>query len=182
MKRIRVTGNRRISGLALASVLLGGAFTPRASEAQSSAPRLQEAIDVAETHGDCVSAVKAFEEIAKVSDRSLAARALLYAGRCYERLGRMQAAEVYQRLLDRFPEQRRYADEARGRLSRLTGRMPNGGGLPALLFARAIDVPGQPYCVAITSGGREAYVTHDRDQAVTVIDTEIGRASCRERV
>src|ERR1035437_4280663 len=123
MNRMRLTGNWRIRGLTLAAVILGWALTPRVGEAQSAAQRLQEAIDVAETRGDCASAVKAFEEIAKVSDHSLAARALLYAGRCYERLGLMQAAEVYQRLLDRFPEQRRYADEARGRLSRPTGRM-----------------------------------------------------------
>lgn len=168
---MRLTGNRRIRGLTLAAVILGIGFTPCAAEAQSSAQRLQEAIDVAETRGDCVSAVKAFEELAKASDRSVAARALLYAGRCYERLGLMQAAEVYQRLLDRFPEQRRYADEARGRLSRLTGRMPNSGGLPAPLVARVIDVPMQPCCVAITSGGREAYVSHNLNQAVTVIDT-----------
>jgi YVTN family beta-propeller protein len=161
----------------LAAVILGWALTPRVGEAQSAAQRLQEAIDVAETRGDCVSAGKAFEEIAKVADRGVAARALLYAGQCYERLGRVEAAEVYQRLLDRFPEQRRYSDEARGRLSRLTGRVPNGGGLPVPLVARAIDVPMQPYCVAIASGGREAYVTHDREQAVTVIDTATNTVS-----
>jgi hypothetical protein len=91
---MRLIGNRRICGLILAADILGGVFAPRVGEAQSSAQRLQAAIDVAETRGDCVSAVKAFEEIAKVSDRVLAARALLYAGRCYERLGRMQAVEA----------------------------------------------------------------------------------------
>ena len=64
--------------------------------AQSQAYRFQEAIHLMETKGDYPAAIELFEEIALGSDRTLAARALLNVGFCYEKLGRAEAVKAYQ--------------------------------------------------------------------------------------
>jgi Tol biopolymer transport system component len=80
-----------------------------------------------ETKGDYPAALRLFEQIAKGSDRDLAARSLLYAGSCYEKLGKREARNAYERLIRDFADQTGLVTAARARLAALT----HAGGSPA---------------------------------------------------
>lgn len=84
----------------------------------------QDAIHLMETKGDYPAALRLFEQIAKGSDRDLAARSLLYAGLCYEKLGRKGAQSAYERLIRDFADQTGLVSAARVRLAALA---PAGG-------------------------------------------------------
>ncbi len=104
-------------GLLLGALVLCGAI----SASQSPPARLfQEAINLMETKGDYPAALRLFEQIAKGSDRNLAARSLLYAGLCYEKLGKREAQNAYQRLIRDFADQTGLVTAARARLAALT--------------------------------------------------------------
>jgi Tol biopolymer transport system component len=97
--------------------------------AQSPPPArlFQQAIHLMETKGDYPAALRLFEQIAKGSDRNLAARSLLYVGSCYEKLGKREARNAYERLIRDFADQAGLVSAARARLEALT----SAGGLPA---------------------------------------------------
>ncbi len=97
--------------------------------AQSPPPSrlFQDAIHLMETKGDYPAALRLFEQIAKGSDRNLAARSLLYAGLCYEKLGKREARNAYERLIRDFGDQADLITAARARLAALT----TAGGSPA---------------------------------------------------
>jgi Tol biopolymer transport system component len=103
-----------------ARLLLGALiFYAAVAPAQSPPPSrlFQEAIHFMETKGDYPAALRLFEQIAKGSDRSLAARSLLYAGTCYEKLGKRGAQNAYQRLIQDFADQPALVAAARARLA-----------------------------------------------------------------
>src|SRR5438046_249086 len=52
--------------------------------------RFQQAVTLMESQRDYLAAARLFEQVASGPDRSLASRALVYAGMCYERLGRTE--------------------------------------------------------------------------------------------
>jgi Tol biopolymer transport system component len=109
-------------------LLLGAlALCAAASAAQNHPPArlFQEAIHLMETKGDCPAALHLFEEVAKGSDRNLAARSLLYAGTCYEKLGKREAQNAYQRLIRDFADQPALVAAARARLAALAPAKPS---------------------------------------------------------
>jgi DNA-binding beta-propeller fold protein YncE len=142
---------------------------------QQPALRLQQAIDLTETRGNCVAAIPIFEDLARSSVRDVAARSLLYAGRCYEQLGRPEAADTYRELETQFPEQRQSVAAARTRLAALDRSRPAGNLseilLPGPRVIALIPVGEPPSNSVIASGGREVYVSSSRGRRVTVIDT-----------
>jgi Tol biopolymer transport system component len=87
---------------------------------RSQAQQFQEAITMMETKGNYTAAIRLFEQAAKGPDRTLAARALYYAGQCYEKSGKDKAQQAYQRVIKQFAEQRQVVAEARARLSALS--------------------------------------------------------------
>ncbi len=95
-----------------------------AAQAPSPSRLFQDAIHLMETKGDYPAALRLFEQIAKGSDRNLAARSLLYAGLCYEKLGKREARNAYERLIRDFADQTDLMTAARARLAALT---PAGG-------------------------------------------------------
>ena len=101
--------------------------TVSAAQSPSSSRLFQDAIHLMETRGDYPAALLLFEKIAKGSDRSLAARSLLYAGLCYEKLGKRGAQNAYERLIRDFADQSGLVTAARARLAALTA----AGGSPA---------------------------------------------------
>jgi dipeptidyl aminopeptidase/acylaminoacyl peptidase len=86
---------------------------------QAPARVFQDAVTLVDARNDCARAVPLFERVAASGDRALAARALVYAGTCYERLGNEKARQAYQRVIDVYAEQRAAAAQARARLSAL---------------------------------------------------------------
>src|SRR3954449_8842299 len=82
--------------------------------------RFQEAMQKAQVEGDLTAAIKIYQTIASdKSNRSLAARALMQLGQCYEKQGSTEARKAYQRVLREFADQARPAEEARTRLAKL---------------------------------------------------------------
>lgn len=108
-------------------LLLGAlALCAVVATAQSPPPArlFQDAIHLMETKGDYPAALRLFEQIAKGSDRNLAARSLLYTGLCYEKLDKREARNAYERLIRDFGDQTDLITAARARLAALT---PAGG-------------------------------------------------------
>ncbi len=79
--------------------------------------KFQQAVDLMETRGDLQGALKLFEELAKGPDRNLAARALLYLGSCYEKLGKEGSQRAYERIVREYSDQKDVTAEARTRLA-----------------------------------------------------------------
>jgi len=129
MMRCEAGDPRRAAGGSVnrLGLFLGVSLVCAAALAAQSPPpaRLfQEAIHLMETKGDYPAALRLFEQIAKGSDRNLAARSLLYAGLCYEKLGKREARNAYERLIRDFADQTDLITAARARLAALT---PAGG-------------------------------------------------------
>jgi Tol biopolymer transport system component len=103
------------------------------AQGPSTSRLFQDAIHLMETRGDYPAALRLFEQIAKGSDRNLAARSLLYAGLCYEKLGKREARNAYERLIRDFADQTGLITAALARLAALTpaGGSPASGGMAA---------------------------------------------------
>jgi len=82
--------------------------------------QFQKAIHLMETKGDYKNAITLFEEVATGPDRNLAARALLYVGLCYEKIGVNEAMQAYQRIIHDFSEQEAEVAKAQAKLKELS--------------------------------------------------------------
>ena len=85
----------------------------------SAEQQLQAAIHREVVVGDLKGAIEQFEKIASTTrDRSLAAKALMHAAGCYEKLGTTKAREYYQRVAKEYADQKESATRARAWLTR----------------------------------------------------------------
>ncbi len=116
---MKIRSMKTLGAAIAAMAVLFGAGLFRAAD-HTPSYRFQEAIDLMETKGDYPAAIRVFEELAKGADRNLAARSLLYAGLCYEKLGKDEARKAYERVLRDYADQNEAATEARTRLAALT--------------------------------------------------------------
>lgn len=94
---------------------------------------LQKAIQIETVDGDLAAAIKLYQQILANpgGNRSVAAKAQLHLGFCYEKSGLKQAQEAFQKVIDQYPDQADAVKAARERLSTLVGaRSPieKGGG------------------------------------------------------
>jgi Tol biopolymer transport system component len=105
-------------GLLIAAMALLG-LASQDPPNRSPAQQFEAAVTLVEGRGDCPAAVPVFETVAAGADRALAARALVYLGACYERLGNEKARQAYRRVIEQFPDQRAAARQARVRLAAL---------------------------------------------------------------
>ena len=74
-----------------------------------------------ETKADLKGAINLFESLIKnyPNEKDYVAKALLYQGMCYEKLGNKEAIKNYQRLVKNYPSQKQEVALARERLSQL---------------------------------------------------------------
>ena len=80
-----------------------------------------KAVHLQDVKGDLEAAIPLFERVvAESKDPSLAAKAQLRIGMCYEKLGLTRAQQAYQRVIDRYPGQSQEVALARARLAALT--------------------------------------------------------------
>ena len=82
---------------------------------------LQQAMHAEQVEGDLEQAISLYRELVEEHGnvRPVAASALLHLGLCYEKLGREEAASVYQRVLTEYADQGEMVAEARARLAAL---------------------------------------------------------------
>ncbi len=96
-----------------------GIFAQQAEE--DPAVLLERAVQLETIEGDLDAAIALYKRIVeKFGDRrSVAAKAQLHIGLCYEKLGLTEAQKAYQKVLDDFPEQHETVKLAREKLSLL---------------------------------------------------------------
>jgi len=114
------------TSLVIFSLLLMG-FLPQAQDqAQEAEQRYQEALFQMEGLGNFPAAIEKFEKLAAdfPENKPLAARALLMVGRCHEKLGRAEAVNAYNRIIEQYGDQLEAVTEARARLLALAEEAP----------------------------------------------------------
>lgn len=99
-------------------VMLAAAIAA-AGQSKSTADLYQEALHLQEVKGDLTGAIAAYKTIVerRGSDRSVVAKALLQLGACYERLGRAEARQAYERIVREYGDVADVAARAREQLS-----------------------------------------------------------------
>ena len=108
---------RTIINVSLALALLSGSGA--AAQPDQAAIDLAAAIRTETIDGDLDAAIQQYATIAETSDRAIAAEALLRMGGAYEKLGKPEALEVYQQVLNDYADEAEPVAEARGRLAAL---------------------------------------------------------------
>lgn len=100
-----------------------------ALQAQTGSDLFQRALSKERVEGDVAAAIVLYERVVRefAADRALTARALVQIGRCYERLGRREAQNSYQRVVGEYAEQTSAVAEARARLAALDRTAASGG-------------------------------------------------------
>jgi Tol biopolymer transport system component len=101
--------------------------------------KLQQAINLMESKGDAAKAMPMLEDVARSSDRALAARALLYLGQAQERQGTDKARATYERIVKEFGNQTEMVAAAQQRLVALGGARSSGTLAKRLLCADCGD-------------------------------------------
>ena len=103
-------------------VLAAAAFAADTAREQ----KLQQAINLMESKGDAAKAMPMLEDVARSTDRALAARALLYLGQAQERQGAGKARATYERIVKEFGNQTEMVAAAQQRLVALGGPRSSG--------------------------------------------------------
>lgn len=99
--------------------------------------QLQRAMRLETLDGNLKGAIAQYEVLARSSDRTVAAKALVRMGLCYEKLGSTEARKAYERALREFPGETESAATARARLAQLAGAAIESGALSSrLLFSQ----------------------------------------------
>jgi len=143
----------------IAGLVLGVVSAMVALAAESGAELFQKAVTEERASGNLEEAIKLYQRVAKefASDRPLAAKALVQAARCYEKLGQDKhdkAVKLYEQVARDFGDQREPSAAASARLAvlRQVDRTP----APATMTQRKIEMPGAFGYVA-TDGRRALY-------------------------
>ncbi len=148
--------------LALALVAAASGYAQQTAEELYQAGLYQE-----EVQGNLESAIEIYTRILEdfPDNRAVGARAQLHVGLCYEKLGRRQAQQAYQRVIDDYPEHHDEVSVARQRLARLTVPVPGSRDEQGMTF-RQIEFDGledAPFAKLSPDGGRMAYVHYGEE-------------------
>lgn len=104
----------------LTAVLLLVAFSFASLAPQNGYDLFQKALAKERAEGNLEEAIALYKRVVKeVSDESLAAKAQLRIGICYEKLGKQEAQKAYQKVIDNYPKQVETVKAAREKLSGL---------------------------------------------------------------
>lgn len=99
-----------------------------------------------ETKADLKEAINLFESLIKTypNEKEYVAKALLYQGMCYEKLGNHEAIKKYQRLVNNFPGQKSEVAMAKKRLSRLMILAEKVSNAPVVPKFTKIEIASNP--------------------------------------
>src|SRR5688500_14456338 len=103
----------------LSTLFAGCALACIALAAETGAELFQKAVTQERAAGNLEEAIKLYQRVARefASDRPLAAKALVQAARCYEKLGQDKSIKLYEQVTREFADQREPAATARDRLT-----------------------------------------------------------------
>jgi len=139
----------KLTTFVLIAVLCGLlSFAGSVPQAGDPGVRLRAAVEKEEVDGDLQDAIDLYKKIVADNggNRTVAAKALLRLGGCYEKLGQEEARKTYQQLIADYPEQQQEAAAARRRLAAITTPLgqENKGMTVRLLFRGAdVDTSGE---------------------------------------
>src|SRR5215510_14744112 len=96
-------------------LIAGWVFGAAVLAAETGAELFQKAVTQERAAGNLEEAIKLYQRVAKefASDRALAAKALVAAARCYEKLGKDSSVKIYEQVTREFGVQREPAATAR---------------------------------------------------------------------
>src|SRR5882762_7585745 len=121
-----------------------------ALSAETGAELYQKALVKERAAGNLEEAIQLYQRVAREfsGDRALAAKSLVQAARCYEKLGQDKAVKIYEQVARDFGDQRESVATARERLAAMAGgtRPKTGSGM----VARQIPIP--PFVRAESDG------------------------------
>jgi len=131
---------------------VGAAGRAEAPAAQSAAGLFQEAQHLQEVVGDLEGAIRLYERVVAEfpSQRSLAARALVQMGQCFDKMGRAEAQEAYERVLSDYADQTDMVTRAGALLAALRRRAAAEGS--STIVVRQMEM-GLPVTKVDSSGG-----------------------------
>ena len=123
-------------------LIAGLVFGIAALAAESGAELFQKAVTEERASGNLEEATKLYQRVAKefASDRPLAAKALVQAARCYEKLGQDKAVKIYEQVARDYGDQRELAATANARLVVL--RQGERAAEPPTMTQRKIEIAG----------------------------------------
>jgi Tol biopolymer transport system component len=119
------------------SLLMGLSLPCNRALGQGVADRFYEAVHLEEVKGDLEAAISLYQKVmSEASDRSIAAKAQLHIGMCYEKLGKAEAQKAYERVVRDYADQAEPLMLARARLAAL--RKPVGGSKELGIITRQV--------------------------------------------
>ena len=119
----------------------------------------QKALVQEQAAGNLKEAIALYQQAAKEAggDRELAARALMRAAACYEKLVSPQAAQLYQEVIRNYPEQREQVASAQARLQELRRTQPPRANAMSSMVAPMIN----SYCIDCHNQRKRTPITLD---------------------
>jgi Tol biopolymer transport system component len=114
--------------------------------AQTAQELFQQALVKERSEGKLNDAIQLYQRAAESAgkDRALAARALLQAGECYQKLGNSEARKLFERVLRDYNDQKPAVATARARLDTLASAPRPAGMSTRQVWADALDNEGAP--------------------------------------
>src|SRR5512136_178597 len=137
---------RRMVMIVAAALVLGAAVGGQVSGKAEAL--LQKAVQAETVDGNLKAAIGLYEQAvaAAGSNRTVAARALVQMGQCYEKLGSVEAQKAYQRVVRDFADQADPLKLARSRLAVLTPATARESGIVSrqVWSGPEVDFSGRP--------------------------------------
>jgi len=139
----------------LASLAFAGVFRVANSSTQgvqSADAMLGAALHLEEVEGNLEAAIDAYKRFLAQcgGNESLAAKAQLHIGICYEKLGLRKARIAYQTVIDNYPQQQEAVKAAKERISRLAGASESHSDKPRF---RKMHIPVKLFWQSPTPNG-----------------------------
>jgi Tol biopolymer transport system component len=127
---------RRLATLITGTILCTVLWAWQAKD-DKAAVALQAAIKKEAVDGDLKGAIEQYKKIAQSRDRTVAAKALVRMGECYEKLGDGEARKAFERVVREFGDQKEQARDAEGRLAAMEQKAGRSRGLESALVLKA---------------------------------------------
>jgi Tol biopolymer transport system component len=156
--------SERILALLLALAVATVGPTLKAQDRSPAEVRLQAALNAEEVEGNLTRAIELYNDVVRRygRERDVAARALFYLGRTYEKQGSQEATRAYQRVVREYGDQSEMAAQARTRLAALQAAAPTVAGrgpvARRVLSAEETDMNDFTEMSPSLDGRRVAYV------------------------
>ena len=136
----------------LAGLLTSSSATPQKDD--QAEVLIQAAHQKQLVEGQLEQAIQIYKRIVQehAGNRTVAAKALLEMGQCYEKLGNTEARKAYERLLNDYSDQNEAAAQARKRLAAISSKVPSGNS--EMVTRRVWTEPGEYIGGSLSPDGR----------------------------